>query len=243
MNRRTAAITRLPGPTATVARLHWCDLRRRRLALLLLVAMPAGFYLSLPPEDPFAPMGAVIGLAFTVAGAAFFVALAARRVDPRLVLAGYRPHQLIGGRLLMLYAVAATLGLGFAVLTLRSDPAHPGILVLANLASALLAVPIGLAIAAALPRELEGTLLIIGLVGVGMSLPPSSALAPYLPIYGPSRLVEVAVAGGNPVPALLHAAGWTTALLLVAWLATVRRLPDTRPNRRHDLLRQPRPTT
>jgi hypothetical protein len=58
------------GRTATGARMHWCDLRRRRLALLLLIAMPAAFYLSLPPEDPFAPMGAVIGLSFTVAGAA-----------------------------------------------------------------------------------------------------------------------------------------------------------------------------
>jgi hypothetical protein len=215
----------LSGRTATVARMHWCDLRRRRLALLLLVAMPAAFYLSLPPEDPFAPMGAVIGLAFTVAGAAFFVALAGRRIDPRLVLAGYRPGQLIGGRLLMLEVVAAALGLAFAILTLRSDPARPGILILASLASALLAVPIGLAIAAALPHELEGMLLIIGLVGVGMSVPPSSAIAPYLPVYGPGRLVEVAVSGGDPLPPLLHAAAWTTGLLLLAWLVTIQRVP------------------
>lgn len=215
----------LPGRIATVARMHWCDLRRRRLALLLLVAMPAAFYLSLPAEDPFAPMGAVIGLSFTVAGAAFFVALAARRIDARLILAGYRPHQLIGGRLLMLEVVAAALGLGFAILTMRSDPARPGVLLLATLASAMLAVPIGLAIAAALPRELEGMLLIIGLVGVGMSMPPSSAVAPYLPVYGPGHLVEVALSGGDPLPALLHAAAWTTGLLLLAWLATTHRLP------------------
>lgn len=70
-------------------------------------------------------------------------------------------------------------------------------------------------------------LLIIGLVGVGMSVPPSSAMAPYLPVYGPGRLVEVAVSGGAPLPPLLHAAAWTTGLLLLAWLATIRRLPRT----------------
>ncbi len=230
MNGHTGAVSRLHGPVATVAHMHWCDMRRRRLALLLLVAMPAAFYLVLPPEDPFAPMGAVIGLSFTVAGAAFFVALTARRVDPRLVLTGYRPRQLIGGRLLMLEAVAVALGLGFAILTLRSDPARPGILLLASLTSALLAVPIGLAIAAALPRELEGMLLIIGLVGVGMSVPPSSTVAPYLPVYGPGRLVQVAVSGGDPLPPLLHAAAWTTGLLLLAWLATIHRLPRSRGN-------------
>ena len=125
----------------------------------------------------------------------------------------------------MLEVVAAALGLAFAILTLRSDPARPGILILASLASALLAVPIGLAIAAALPHELEGMLLIIGLVGVGMSVPPSSAIAPSLPVYGPGRLVEVAVSGGDPLPPLLHAAAWTTGLLLLAWLATIQRVP------------------
>lgn len=49
MNPPTA---HLSGRTTTVARMHWCDLRRRRLALLLLVAMPAAFYLSLPLRTP-----------------------------------------------------------------------------------------------------------------------------------------------------------------------------------------------
>ena len=42
--------------------------------------------------------------------------------------------------------------------------------------------------AALLPRELEGTLAIIGVVGIEMSLPTSAALAPFLPLYGPVRL-------------------------------------------------------
>ncbi len=43
-----------------------------------------------------------IAMAFSIAGASIFVALTARPVDQRLVLAGYRSHELLLGRLLLL---------------------------------------------------------------------------------------------------------------------------------------------
>ena len=41
-------------------------------------------------------------MAFSIAGASIFVALTARPVDQRLILAGYRPWELLLGRLLLL---------------------------------------------------------------------------------------------------------------------------------------------
>ena len=88
------------APLLTVAEMQGRDLVRRRLALVILVALPLAFYLSMigNPTDPFALVAGGIGMSWSVASAALFAVLAARRVDPRLVLAGYRPRDLLLGR-------------------------------------------------------------------------------------------------------------------------------------------------
>jgi len=81
-------------------------------------------------------------------------------------------------------------------------------------------------VASVFPRELEGALTLIAIVGIEMSLPVDSGLAPFLPLYGPLRLMEVArgAAGGLRVP-VLHALAATTALLVTSaslWWLRVR---------------------
>jgi hypothetical protein len=102
----------------TVTEMQAHDLRRRRVAVGLLVALPLAFYFSLlgQPEDPFVFVAGGIGMAWSVAGAALFSMLAARRIDPRLVLSGYRPHELLLGRLLLLEAFALALLFAFTAL-------------------------------------------------------------------------------------------------------------------------------
>ena len=211
-----------------VAEMQARDLRRRRVAVGLLIALPLLFYFSLltEPEDPFVFVAGGIGMAWSVAGAALFSMLAARRIDPRLVLSGYRPHELLLGRLLLLEAFAVVLLLGFTVLIEILSPAEePAALVVGLALAALVGVAVGLAAAAVLPRELEGTLAIVGVVGVNMSVPPNAALAPALPFYGAADFLHRAAGASDAgAEALVHALGYAAALLAVAVVFWARRV-------------------
>lgn len=217
-----------------LARIQAHDLLRRRLALALLISMPLVFFLvSFTTEGSdhrWSSMSGAIGLGFAVAGAAFFAMIAARGVDPRLVLRGWRPSRLIAGRLLMLYILAAVIGTVFLTLMwLLWAPPKPAALILSIVATALVSVPLGLAVAAVLPRELEGTLIVIVLIGMQMSLPTGSSAGPYTPLWGAQRLTEVAAKGGDLITPVLHALGWAVAVLLIAMVAWRRRLRIDRP--------------
>ena len=143
----------------TIATTQGRDLLRRRLALVMLAALPALFYLSVAGQhiskgqDPWNLNVAVIGVAWAVAGGAFFLALSSRRIDQRLLLAGYRPAELVLGRLVFLQAFAFIIAVGYSVLFLARSSAAPGPLILAVALTALIGVPLGLALAALLPRE------------------------------------------------------------------------------------------
>ena len=68
------------------------DLLRRRVALALLVGLPLAFYgVTRSSSDDLALTSGGVGLAWSIAGAALFCSLAARDVDQRLVLDGFRP--------------------------------------------------------------------------------------------------------------------------------------------------------
>jgi hypothetical protein len=209
--------------TSMIARSVGRDLLRRRGALALLIALPGAFYLSVsgedipPGEEPWTLTVGAIGIAWAVAGGAFYLALSAQRVDTRLLLGGYQRSQLLAGRLAFLTlfgtAVAAiyTIGLGIAT---RAEPIA---LALALFTTGLVAVAVGLALAALLPRELEGTIALVLVVGVQSSVPVTSPVAPYLPFYGPTQLLRVGwFSTGSVIPWLAHAAMAATIILVAA---------------------------
>lgn len=211
-------------------RLQGRELLRRRLALALLTGMPLTFYLTSAgaeeAEDQlWSAVSGAIGMGFAVCGAAFFCMLAGRQIDPRLVLAGWRPTQLILGRLLLLAVVAAVIGGGFLVLMLAMwGPKHPWALAASIGTAAVVSVTAGLAIAALLPREMEGILFVIMFTGIQMGIPPTSAAGAYIPLYGPQELLVRAIGGGSVLPPALHSLAWAAVLLAVAILAWQRRL-------------------
>jgi hypothetical protein len=218
------------GRILTVAEAQARDLTRRRAAMAILVLLPLAFYLSTPSEDEFALVAGGTGMAWAVAGGALFLALASRRIDARLILAGYRPLEVLAGRLLLLEGLALVLVVLFSALMVgMSAPPEPGALVLAVGLSGLVAVPLGLAVASVFPRELEGALTLIAVVGIEMGLPVDSSLAPFLPLWGPLQLVEVArgAAEGLTLPTL-HALTSTVALLVISATLWWRRVRITR---------------
>ena len=104
---------------------------------------------------------------------------------------------------------------------MAQSPAVAGPLILAVAVTALIGVPLGLALAALLPRELEGTLALIAIIGIQSSLPSNLAIAPALPFYGPVKLVRAAwYSQGAILPYLLHgllAATLLLALAMILW--------------------------
>lgn len=210
----------------TIAEMQGRDLLRRRGALLMLAAMPLAFYFALLGKGAYAITTGGVGMAFSISGAALFSMLAAKRIEPRLVLAGYRPLDLLVGRLLLLEGLGIVIVLvTTALMTLVSRPPHPE-LVLAGIALTVwVAVPLGLAIATLIARELEGVLAAIAVVGVQLSLPIDSPAAPFLPLYGP---LQVLARGGGIRGALAAGVGsglaYGVALLGVATLSWRYRL-------------------
>jgi hypothetical protein len=210
--------------TLVVAEMQARDLLRRRVVMGLLVLLPAAFYYSIPASEEYGILAGSIGVCWAVAAAGMFGILGWRRADPRLGLAGARPAEGLAGRLLLLLVVA----LGLVVLFTPQILARSGALIpdaaayaLGLTLMAIVSVPLGLAIGALVPRELEGTLVLVGVVGIETSIPHDTGLAFALPLWGPLEVMQIGagrvtgpVSGG-----VAHAAFSALLLLAVAyWL-------------------------
>jgi hypothetical protein len=209
-----------------MAEMHGRDLIRRHAALGLLVALPLSFYLASAGRDSRAPVTGGIGMAFAVSGAALFSIMSARAVDQRLVLAGYRPVELLLGRLAFLGPLALAIAAAFTLLMARfSHPARIWVVAIGLAAVALQAVPFGLAVGAAVPHELEGTLVVIGVIGVQLASSSGTAAAKALPFYGPRRLIEAGLLHhGAILGPLMQTAAYGLVLLVVARILISRRV-------------------
>lgn len=209
-----------------MAEMHGRDLLRRRGALVLLVALPLSFYLTSGRTGRFAVTAGGVGLAFAVAGATLFSTLSSADVDQRLVLCGYRPIELLLGKLLFLGPLGLVIAGGFSALMIGfAHPAKPWLVLLGVALVGLQSVPLGLAVGAGVARELEGTLVIIGLVGVQMAANPSSSVAKVLPFHEAQQLIIAGVDGHGAVLApLLWTALYGVALLALARVFLIPRL-------------------
>lgn len=215
-----------PGRVLILAEMHGRDLVRRHAALALLVALPLLFYLSSAGNGPQAMASGGIAMAFAVAGPTLFSVLSSRDVDQRLVLGGYRPGELMLGRLLFLAPLSLALSAAFGALIAGiSHPENAWVYGGGVAIVGLQAVVLGLAIGALVPRELEGTLVLIGVVGIQLAARHDSVVAECLPFYGPRRLIEVGITGqGAMAGPVLQTALYAIALLVIAELLTRPRL-------------------
>jgi hypothetical protein len=205
------------------------ELRRRGFALGLLTALPLAFYGASASSNTDAVSTGGIAMAFSIAGASIFVALTARPVDQRLVLAGYRPYELLLGRLLLLELFGiAIAGLFSVVMVFGTTPQHPWLLAAGVGLVALASVPFGLAVGAVAPHELEGVLILIGVVGIQLTLQPTQALAKIFPFWGAQELTERSVDGVNSIGAAVPTnIAYAVALFLAAALIMHRHAPTT----------------
>ena len=236
---------------ATVTRLRVTELLRQPLTLVLLLVLPPivieiyGVALKSFPQLPTlgaAPVtvGRMTGTLFSVAFLAglvgLFQVISARNGDERATIAGFPRWELLTTRLVTMLVVAgAGAGVAFATLSYTVDVAAPvlafGFLVLAALIYGLMGVIVG----TLLPRELEGSIVLVFMADIDNAL--SSGLFPveasvtlplvgevgatdFVPLYHPhelfvSAVLEGDIASGHFPPAL----GWAFGLLAIAFVA------------------------
>lgn len=216
------------------AKMTGLELGRRRIAIGLLTALPLAFYGGSVSRGTGAVITGGVAMAFSIAGASIFVALTARPVDPRLILAGYHPTELLLGRLLLLEVFGiAVAGLFSVIMVFGSDPTHPWALASGVGLVALTSVPFGLAVGALSPHELEGVLVLIGVVGVQLTLFSTQLAAKFLPFWGGQRLLDHSVnpvAPGAAVPANI---AYAAALFAIATYVMRRQAPTVGGTTRH----------
>ena len=181
------------------------ELGRRGFALGLLTALPLAFYGASSNHSDHAITTGGIAMAFSIAGASIFIAMTARPVDQRLILAGYRPWELLLGRLLLLelFGVAVA-GVFSVVMVFGSDPGNPWLVAAGVGLVSLSSVPFGLAVGELVPHELEGVLILIGVVGVQLTLDSGQAIARLLPFWGAQRLMDSATDPTTSVGAAVY---------------------------------------
>jgi len=209
------------------------QLMRRRLALAILVGLPVVLYVSMlsQSQEQAIQFGA-LGMSWSIACAALFAVLAAREAEQRLLLCGFRAAELMVGRFLLLVCGGILLALLAALaMTLASDPVSEAALLGSCLLVPPVAVSLGLAVAAVLPQDLEGTLVIIGLVGIQLTLSAGAWLNVLLPMDGPIQLAYRA--GGFTASrvrwTLVDAVVWVLILMTVASVSWSLRVRVRRP--------------
>ena len=224
----------------TVAEMVLRDLARRRTVLGLLFLLPLGFYAARHDQTGQAIRFASLGLGWGASTAGLFSSNSAKSVEPRLRLVGYSWFTLLVGRLVALlllsWAIAAAY---FVLIYFDLEIARPGALALMLGLTAVIAVPLGMLIGALVPRDLEGTLVLIAFVGIQMAIDPAKESAKFLPFWSSREIGTYVV---DPVGneylqrGLQHGIGVTVGLILFAAVMAAIRL---RRRKHVHVLRQP----
>ena len=206
----------------TVAEMALREMLRRRGVLVILLILPLTFYLSRRGDHLGQSIRFVcLGLGWALSTAALFAGAAGRAIEPRLRLSGYRAHHLYLGRLIALWTVGVALSVPYFLL-IRFDQhdVRYGTIAAIMALTVAVAAPFGLALSAILPRELEGTLVLLIVVGLQMMTDPATSVSRFLPFWFTRELGTYAVDhtdGGYLQRGLVH--GAVAALLLTATVA------------------------
>ncbi|WP_243741166.1 hypothetical protein [Streptomyces sp. 8K308] len=214
--------------TRTVAEMTLREIARRRGVLLILLLMPLAFYLTRRGDHLGQSVRFVcLGLGWALSTAALFTGTASRALEPRLRLSGYATRQLVLGRLLALWLLGLAVSAPYLLLIRLDEPdVRHGAVALSMALMVAVAAPFGLAVAALLPRDMEGTLVLLTVVGTQMTLDPADPAARLLPFWFSREIATYAVDGTAAdylARGLAHGAGYGLLLLVVAAaLATAR---------------------
>ncbi|RSN64135.1 hypothetical protein DMH12_03690 [Streptomyces sp. WAC 04229] len=206
--------------TLRMAEMTLRELLRRRGVLSLLLLVPLVFYLGRHDQAGQAIRFASLGVGFAVSTAALFSAVGGREIEPRLTLSGFRPRHLYLGRMLALLTAGLLISALYAVVVIvDQEVADPRAVALELALTTLVAVPLGLLLGLAVSRDLEGTLLLISVIGAQMVIDPANDAAKALPFWSTREIITYAVDGagsGSLTSGVTHALVATGLLVLAS---------------------------
>lgn len=234
--------------TAAATRAHLLEFARHRTTTVMLLALPPtvilvyGAALASFPGLPFlqgepGTAGRVIGAAFATAFLAglvgLFQAIGARGSDGRLEAAGFPRMALLVSRMATTVVIAGVAAMvSLTVVALGTDVAAPGWALLALLTAGLIYGLVGALVGQLLPRDLEGSLVLVFLADIDTALSSGffetgTGLASWFPLSHPIAAFQAAVYDGTLATGDLLAAG-SYAVLVAAVLTAVRLLGGVR---------------
>jgi hypothetical protein len=214
--------------TLMIAETALREVARRRSVLAILLLLPLAFYLSRRGDHLGESIRFVcLGLGWAQSTAALFTGSAARAMEPRLTLSGYRSRHLFLGRLLALWTIGAAMTAPyFLLILLDQHDVRYGAIALAMALTIAVSAPFGLALSAVVAKELEGTLLLLVIVGLQMMMDPDGTAARLLPFWFDREIATYAIdhtGGGYLVRGLADAVVVTAVLVaLVAAASGIR---------------------
>ncbi|WP_259390616.1 ABC transporter permease [Actinomyces sp. 2119] len=233
---RTPATT--PSMAGLVAQVTVHELFRRRGALALTLLLPLTFYLVRLDTHWTALRLLAMGLGWAVATLALFTQVSSRLIDRRLVVAGARPQSLWAGRHLAVLLLGWVVAVVYAALVLGTagdDLEHPGAVVVMLVLTATAAVPLGSLVAALVPRDLEGAMLLLAVMAVQLLVDPEEEWTRILPLWSARELASYVVeplgaqAGDYLARGVGHAVAVTAVLLVLSAVLSRLRLRVVTP--------------
>ena len=182
------------SPTIVVARMSIREVWRRRGVLILLVLLPLAFYLVRRDQQGQSIRMLALGLGWAVSTLALFSSAAARSVEYRLRVTGYRTRQLLLGRLLAITACGLMLAAIYGTLiAFDQDVNRIWAVELILVTTVMIAAPLGAVLAAFVPGELEGALALLTVLATQMLADPAGAIAKSLPFWSTREIGTFAI--------------------------------------------------
>lgn len=236
-------IRRHAGTLALVALITLRELARRRWALMLALLLPLVFFLVRLDTYWTALRLLSMGLGWAAATLALFTAVSSRSVDRRLTVTGASPTALVLGRQLAVLALSWSIGLLYSALALvmiGDQLTRPAAVPLMLLLTATAATPLGALVAAVVPRDLEGALLLLAIMAVQVLVDPAESWTRVLPLWSARELATYILDSADAVAAsssrtssslnagLAHGTAYGLALGTISWLLGVLRLRTIR---------------
>jgi hypothetical protein len=213
---------------------------RRRLAVGILIAMPLAFYVVSHDAVGRSVRSLAFGVSWAVSTVAFFATVAARDIEPRLTLAGWRRSDLLLGRLTGLSGAILALTVVFGTIVgVDQDVRSVWAVYVSFAVTGAVAVAVGTAVGTLVGKEMEGTLILFFLAGLQAIANPFDAWSRALPFWSSRELGTWAVDGpavGSLQEGLVHALITIAACGLVVGLASAADRGDARRRERRSPL-------